>query len=136
MSDKQTQSVRERVIEAIRTVHDPEIPVNVYDLGLIYDVTVVVPDGQAGAQVQVQMTLTTPNCPVAELLPQTVQQKVREVPGVADASIELVWEPAWTPERMSEDAKLALDYDGSPGSMVKKDPFTSLSVGRTHRPKR
>lgn len=125
-------SLRESVIAAIRTVHDPEIPVNVYDLGLIYDVKV-----SDDAKVHISMTLTTPNCPVAELLPQTVQSKVRQVDGVRDASIELVWEPAWSPEMMSEDAKLALDFDGTPGGFAaKKNPFTSLSIGKSQRPRR
>lgn len=130
MSSNEKNELRERIIAAIRTVHDPEIPVNVYDLGLIYDVVI---DGAAGdAQVQITMTLTTPNCPVAELLPQTVQTKVREVEGVTDASIDLVWEPAWTPQMMSEDAKIALDYDGEAGSFaaLKKDPFTALRISK------
>lgn len=133
MSDPVTSDLREKVIEAIRTVYDPEIPVNVYDLGLIYDVVV---EGEPGkAQVAITMTLTTPNCPVAELLPQTVQTKARAVEGVVDASIDLVFDPPWTPAMMSDDAKLALDYDGSPGGFaaMKKGPFTSLSVRRNPR---
>ncbi len=132
MNDTEKNELRERIIAAIRTVKDPEIPVNLYDLGLIYNI-----DVHDDAAVKITMTLTTPNCPVAELLPQSVQTKVGEVDGVSDVQIELAWEPAWKPDMMSEDAKLALDYDGSPGAFaaLKKDPFTSLSVGKTQRPR-
>lgn len=120
-------NLKQLIIDAIKTVYDPEIPVNVYDLGLIYDIAV-----NDDAMVKIQMTLTTPNCPVAEALPQSVQQAARQVPGVAEVELSLVWEPKWSPDLMSEDAKLALDYEGGP---VRKDPFTSLSVGRTSRPR-
>jgi FeS assembly SUF system protein len=93
------------VIEALRTVYDPEIPVNIYELGLIYSVDVH-PDGT----VAVRMTLTSPACPVAGTLPPEVEQRVREVPGVTDASVEVVWDPAWSPELMSEAAKLELGF--------------------------
>jgi FeS assembly SUF system protein len=91
------------VIEAIRTCFDPEIPVNVYDLGLIYDVKVDSP----GA-VEIRMTLTTPHCPAAQSLPVEVEAKVREVSGVKDVKVEVVWDPPWDPSRMSEAAKLQL----------------------------
>jgi FeS assembly SUF system protein len=91
------------VIDALRTCYDPEIPVNIYELGLIYEVTVQ-PTGEVG----IRMTLTSPNCPVAEVLPGEVESKVRAVPGVKDTKVELVWDPPWEPSRMSEVAKLQL----------------------------
>ncbi len=93
------------ILEALREVYDPEIPVNIYDLGLIYDVSV----DEYGV-VDIEMTLTSPACPVAGILPGQVEQKVREVSGVADVSVELVWEPAWSMDRMSEEAKLELGF--------------------------
>ena len=93
------------ILEALREVYDPEIPVNIYDLGLIYDVNV---DEQG--VVDIEMTLTSPACPVAGILPGQVEQKVREVPGVADVTVDLVWEPAWSMDRMSEEAKLELGF--------------------------
>lgn len=95
--------LRERVIDALRTVFDPEIPVNIYDLGLIYDVDI----NDAG-RVVVQMTLTAPGCPVAQTFPETVESALYCVPGVTEARVELVWEPPWDQERMSEAAKLQL----------------------------
>ena len=94
---------REGVIEAISTVYDPEIPVNIYELGLIYAIDI----DPAGA-VAVEMTLTAPACPVADILPEEVAEKVRAVPGVTDVKVELVWDPPWTPDRMSEAARLEL----------------------------
>ncbi len=93
------------VIEALRQVFDPEIPVNIYDLGLIYDVNV-----QPPGDVKVLMTLTAPACPVAGTLPGEVEEKIRSVPGVSSATVELVWEPAWDMSRMSEEAKLELGF--------------------------
>ena len=92
-----------RVLEAVRMVYDPEIPVNIYELGLIYDLKVS-PEGA----VNIQMTLTAPSCPEAGFIPGRVESAVRGVEGVQDAKVELVWEPAWTPARMSEAAKLQL----------------------------
>jgi len=97
--------IEAEILEALREVYDPEIPVNIYDLGLIYEVNV---DEQG--VVDIEMTLTSPACPVAGILPGQVEQKVREVPGVADVSVELVWEPAWSMDRMSEEAKLELGF--------------------------
>ena len=99
------QDIEEKVIAALGTCFDPEIPVNIYELGLVYDVKVA-PDGQ----VRVLMTLTSPACPAAASLPGEVQAKARAVPGVRDAQVELVWDPPWTPERMSEAAKLQLGF--------------------------
>lgn len=93
-----------RVIEALRTVYDPEIPVNIYDLGLIYELDV---DAATGV-VKVRMTLTAPACPVAESLPPTVADVVQTVDGVKDAEVELVWEPPWSTAMMTEAARLQL----------------------------
>ncbi|KZD02834.1 SUF system Fe-S cluster assembly protein [Oceanibaculum pacificum] len=92
------------IIEALRTVHDPEIPVNIYDLGLIYAI-----DREAGGNVHILMTLTAPACPVAGEMPVQVANAVAAVEGVGEVAVELTWEPAWTTERMSEDARMALD---------------------------
>ena len=94
----------EAVIEALRTVFDPEIPVNIYDLGLIYDVKIA-DDGA----VNIVMTLTAPACPVAGSLPQEVAEKVAVVEGVGEVGVAITWEPPWTPANMSEVAKVALD---------------------------
>jgi FeS assembly SUF system protein len=95
--------VENNIVEALKTVFDPEIPVNIYELGLIYDI-----DIQADGAVQVKMTLTSPGCPVAGSLPGEVQSKVEGVPGVTSADIELVWDPSWNPSMMSEAARLEL----------------------------
>lgn len=97
------QELREDIINVLRTIYDPEIPVNIYDLGLIYDVIV-----DENNFVTVNMTLTAPGCPVAQTFPQTVEDSVRAVPQVSDAKVELVWDPPWTQDRMSEGAKLQL----------------------------
>ncbi|HCQ02653.1 MAG TPA: SUF system Fe-S cluster assembly protein [Candidatus Latescibacteria bacterium] len=98
--------VKEQIVEQIKTCYDPEIPVNIYELGLIYDIDVQ-PDGRT----EVKMTLTSPNCPAAQSIPAEVEEKVKSVDGVTDADIEIVWEPTWTIEMMSEDAKLELGID-------------------------
>jgi FeS assembly SUF system protein len=95
--------LKERVIAALRTVYDPEIPVNIYDLGLVYALEV----SDAGV-VNIRMTLTAPGCPVAQTFPGTVEHAVASVPGVEEARVELVWDPPWTRERMSDAAKLEL----------------------------
>ena len=95
--------LRTNVVAALRTIYDPEIPVNIFDLGLIYDL-----DIDADGRVDVRMTLTAPGCPVAATFPDTVEQRLHEVPGVKEARVELVWEPAWNAERLSEAAKLQL----------------------------
>ncbi len=91
------------VITALKTVFDPEIPVNIYDLGLIYDI-----DIRDNRHVYIQMTLTSPGCPVAQTFPGTVEQAVNQVEEVDDCTVELVWDPPWTQERMSEVARLEL----------------------------
>ena len=93
----------QQVLDALRGVYDPEIPINIYDLGLIYEV-----DISEQRDVNIQMTLTTPGCPVAQTFPHTVACAVKCVDGVRDAQVELVWDPPWTKERMSEDALLSL----------------------------
>lgn len=93
----------EAVIDAIKEIFDPEIPVNIYDLGLIYGVDIV-----DEAHATVTMTLTTPHCPVAESMPAEVELRVMSVPGVATAEVKLVWDPPWDPQKMSDDAKLEL----------------------------
>src|SRR5262245_38294925 len=98
-----TDALKPTIVDAISTVYDPEIPVNIWELGLIYDI-VVDAAGVAG----VLMTLTAPGCPAAQSLPGEVAEKVKTVPGVTDAKVEVVWEPAWTKDRMSEAAKLQL----------------------------
>lgn len=97
--------IEAEVMEALRGVYDPEIPVNIYDLGLIYDVEV-----DEFGFVEIDMTLTSPACPVAGTLPGEVENAVRTVPGVSDVHVELVWEPAWSMDRMSEGAKLELGF--------------------------
>jgi FeS assembly SUF system protein len=93
----------EAVIEALKDIYDPEIPVNIYDLGLIYDVEVT-PEHHA----RIKMTLTTPHCPVAESMPGEVELRVGSVPGIGDAEVELVWDPPWDPQKMSDEARLEL----------------------------
>ena len=99
------EALKEQVIAAISECYDPEIPVNVYELGLIYDV-----DVSPAGKVDLVMTLTTPHCPVAEILPEQVKTRVGEVDGVDAVSLELTWEPPWTPEMMSEAARLELGF--------------------------
>ena len=94
-----------RIVEALKTVYDPEIPVDIYELGLIYDVRI-----EENAHVKLQMTLTSPHCPVAESLPGDVERTVQGVEGVAGAKVEVVWDPTWNPAMMSEAAKLELGF--------------------------
>jgi FeS assembly SUF system protein len=98
------EQLKEEIIQALKTVYDPEIPVDIYELGLIYELTVF-----DGGVVLIRMTLTSPACPVAESLPLQVQEKVMNVPGVADVDLRVVWDPPWNKDRMSEEAKFALD---------------------------
>jgi len=96
--------VRDRVVQVLKTVYDPEIPVDIYELGLIYEV-----DVRDDGTVYVKMTLTSPMCPVAEILPPEVEEKVRAVEGVDDVELDLVWDPPWSPGMMSEAARLQLN---------------------------
>ncbi|MDT0294557.1 SUF system Fe-S cluster assembly protein [Mesonia ostreae] len=93
----------EKVVDVIKTIYDPEIPVDIYELGLIYDVFV-----NENYDVKVLMTLTTPNCPVAESLPQEVEERIKSIDKVNDAEVEITFDPPWTQELMSEEAKLEL----------------------------
>lgn len=97
--------VKQGIIEVLKTVFDPEIPVNIYDLGLIYEVNVF-----ADGNVEIVMTLTSPNCPAAGSLPGEVEQKAKGVSGVKDVTLELVFDPPWNQEMMSEEAKLELGF--------------------------
>jgi FeS assembly SUF system protein len=97
------EDLKDRIVEALKSVYDPEIPVDIYELGLIYDVDIS-EDGDA----LVTMTLTTPHCPVAESLPNEVELRVLSVPGIRDAEVKLVWDPPWDPSKMSDEARLEL----------------------------
>lgn len=98
-----TDPLEANIVEALRGVYDPEIPVNIYDLGLIYRIDIQ-PDGA----VNIDMTLTAPGCPVAETFPGLVEQTVESVEGVAEAHVELVWDPPWSMDQMSDEARLEL----------------------------
>jgi FeS assembly SUF system protein len=98
-------NLKEKVIEVLQTCYDPEIPVNIYELGLVYSVDVNEETGEVG----VRMTLTSPACPVAGSLPPEVEAKIRAVPGASKVGVEVVWDPPWTPDKMSEAAKLQLN---------------------------
>jgi FeS assembly SUF system protein len=100
----QQRTIVEKVIDVLRSIYDPEIPVNIYDLGLIYQIDVSPQDNS----VHVKMTLTAPGCPVAGSLPGEVQQKIETISNVPRATVELVWDPPWTKDRMSEEARLEL----------------------------
>tara|TARA_B100000965_G_C18955054_1_gene483030 strand:- start:7 stop:309 length:303 start_codon:yes stop_codon:yes gene_type:complete len=96
--------LKEKVITEIKKIYDPEIPVNIYELGLIYKIEVI-----EEKKVNVDMTLTTPNCPVADSLPKLVKNNILKIDGVLDAEVKLVWDPPWSKEKMSEAAKLELN---------------------------
>jgi FeS assembly SUF system protein len=101
-ADKPDGDLYEAVVAALKEIYDPEIPVNIYDLGLIYNVEIN--DGHA----LVTMTLTTPHCPVAESMPGEVELRVGSVPGIGDAEVNLVWDPPWGPDKMTDEARLEL----------------------------
>lgn len=103
MHQRDTHTLETQIVEQLRTCFDPEIPVNIYDLGLIYAITVT----PAGA-VHVTMTLTSPGCPAAGTLPGEVKTRLAESPGVTDVQVNVVWDPPWEPSMMSEDARLEL----------------------------
>lgn len=105
MSKENKARIEKDVITVLRTIYDPEIPVNIYELGLIYEISI-----SDEADVHVLMTLTTPNCPVAESLPLEVKQKVAEVKGVKSSEVELTFEPPWDDEMLSDEAKLDLGF--------------------------
>lgn len=95
--------IKEQITEQIRTVYDPEIPVNIYELGMVYDI-----DVKDGGVVDITMTLTSPSCPAAQIIPVEVKQKAEMVKGVTEANVNIVWEPRWDPSMMSEEARLTL----------------------------
>jgi len=95
--------IKDKIIAEIRKIYDPELPVNIYELGLIYDIKV------NGSKAEIKMTLTTPNCPVAESLPKEVKEGAMQVEGINDVSLELVWDPPWNKDMMSDAAKLELN---------------------------
>jgi FeS assembly SUF system protein len=101
----ETEALREKVIECLQTVFDPEIPVNIYELGLIYEVTVLPINN-----VQIVMTLTAPGCPAAQSLPVEVDQKVRQIEGISDVHVAVTWDPPWDKSMMSEAAQLELGF--------------------------
>ena len=101
---EETERLGGEIVAALKTVFDPEIPADIYELGLIYKVDIK--DDRA---IAVEMTLTTPNCPAAEELPTMVENAVASIPGVGKVDISIVWEPAWTPDRMSDEARLVLN---------------------------
>ena len=106
MSKNKDEQLRKDIVRALRTVHDPEIPVNIYDLGLVYNI-----EFDDAGSVQILMTLTSPACPVAGMLVTQVETKVKTVEAVSDAHVELVWDPPWTVDRMSEAARLDLNLE-------------------------
>ena len=95
--------IKNKIIEEIRKIYDPELPVNIYELGLIYDIKV------NGRKADIKMTLTTPNCPVADSLPKLVKNNILKIDQVTDVDVKLVWDPPWTKDKMSEAAKLELN---------------------------
>lgn len=103
LKKRDQDALKDKVIAALRTIFDPEIPVNIYDLGLIYDIAI-----NDDNHVHIQMTLTSPGCPVAQTFPGTVERSVNQVEGVSDCTVELVWDPPWTQEKMTEAARLEL----------------------------
>jgi FeS assembly SUF system protein len=104
-SEQGALNLEEKVVDVLRTVYDPEIPVNIYELGLVYGI-----DVDPTGVVAIRMTLTSPGCPVAGSLPPEVEAKVKAIPGVASCRVDLVWDPPWNPNQMSEAAKLQLGF--------------------------
>ncbi len=102
---KSNESLEEKAIDALRTVFDPEIPVSIYELGLVYSV-----DAKPSGEVVIRMTLTSPGCPVAASLPMEVASRLRDIPGVTSAKVEIVWDPPWKPEMISDAGKLQLGF--------------------------
>lgn len=105
MNSERVQELGDQIIEKLKTIYDPEIPVDIFELGLIYDVLV-----SENNDVKILMTLTSPNCPVAETLPVEVEEKVKTIEDVQDAEVEITFDPMWTQDMMSEEAKLELGF--------------------------
>lgn len=106
MSEEEKFALEERIVEVLKTVYDPEIPVNIYDLGLIYRIEVL-----ADARVELDMTLTAPNCPAADFIMEDVRTRVEGVTGITGATVNLVFEPEWDKDMMSEEARVELGFD-------------------------
>jgi FeS assembly SUF system protein len=127
MSDREKQ-----VVAVLRQIHDPEIPINIHDLGLIYDLSFPAEDA-----VTVRMTLTAPNCPMADVILAQVRSRLAAIDGVKTVHVDLVWEPKWSPDMMSEAAKLEMEFTGhtGPAHLRKsaKDKFSSLTIDRKPR---
>jgi len=105
MTEVNMQEIGDKIVEVLKTIYDPEIPVDIYELGLIYDVFV-----NENNEVKILMTLTSPNCPVAETLPVEVEEKVKTLDEIKDAHVEITFDPTWTQDMMSEEAKLELGF--------------------------
>ena len=129
MDDAASEALKARVIAALRTVRDPEIPLNIYDLGLIYGLDVDPP-----GRIRIRMTLTSPACPIAGAMPGQVETRVKAVEGVTDAEVRLVWDPPWTPQAMSAAARLQLGLDDDPRPRASFVPISALSRKQEERP--
>ncbi len=125
MSKNENEQLQKEIVRALRTVHDPEIPVNIYDLGLVYNIEI----DNAGS-VQILMTLTSPACPVAGMLVAQVENKVKTVEAVSDAHVELVWDPPWTVDRMSEAARLELNLEPGEAPRIGGPQFFDINTPR------
>jgi FeS assembly SUF system protein len=101
---EENKELKDRIVEVLKTVYDPEIPVDIYELGLVYDIEI-----DKDAKVRIVMTLTSPGCPVAVSLPLEVEHKAKAIEGIGDVNVDVVWDPPWTPDRMSEAARLELN---------------------------
>ena len=123
MSKNKDEQLRNDIVRALRTVHDPEIPVNIYDLGLVYNI-----EFDDAGSVQILMTLTSPACPVAGMLVTQVENKVKTVEAVSDAHVELVWDPPWTVDRMSEAARLELNLEPGEAPRIGGPQFFDITT--------
>ncbi len=125
MSKNESEQLRNEIVRVLRTVHDPEIPVNIYDLGLVYNIEI-----DNTGSVQILMTLTSPACPVAGMLVAQVENKVKTVEAISDARVELVWDPPWTVDRMSEAARLELNLEPGEAPRVGGPQFFDIKTPR------
>ena len=125
MSKNESEQLRKEIVRVLRTIHDPEIPVNIYDLGLVYNIEI----DNAGS-VQILMTLTSPACPVAGMLVAQVETKVKTMEAISDAHVELVWDPPWTVDRMSEAARLELNLEPGEAPRIGGPQFFDINTPR------
>ena len=125
MSKHTTEQFRKEIVRVLRTIHDPEIPINIYELGLVYNV-----DVDSSGSVQILMTLTSPACPVAGMLVAQVESKVKAIEGVSDVKVELVWDPPWTTDRMSEAARLELNLEPGAAPRIGGTQFFDIKTPR------